>query len=157
MLICSRVCAEFHDRNGIKIFSVTQATRMCLIEAPESITQDPLFHLLLNEGSLEAVQSVPQRERLEKDPAKGSDASGKLLPQYRVPDGDEASDNSPLDAIPKDNSSNPSDTSPTKSSRKPRTKSTVPTEIESPTSTPESDSIPADSVSDSQESAPAAD
>ena len=34
MLILSRVCAEFHDRNGETVFAVTPRTRLTFQEAP---------------------------------------------------------------------------------------------------------------------------
>ena len=43
MLILSRVCAEFRNAKGEKIFAVTPATRQTFQEAPESIREDPLF------------------------------------------------------------------------------------------------------------------
>ena len=81
MLIISRVCAEFHDqKTGETIFAINRANRLLLTEAPEAIRQDPLFQLLLDEGSLEAVVSAHQRMLLENDPLAGTDPSGKKLP-----------------------------------------------------------------------------
>ena len=77
MLICSRVCAEFHDRNGVVIFRVDSGNRLKLVEAPDAIKQDPIYQLLLDEGSMEAVVSIGQRKRLENEPNAGADPSGK--------------------------------------------------------------------------------
>ena len=77
MTILSRVCAEFHDRSGRVIFSVSPADRFSFLEAPEAIQEDPLFHLMLQDGSLEAVRSVRQQKALESDPAGGTSADGK--------------------------------------------------------------------------------
>ena len=79
MLIISRVCAEFHDVKGEPIFAVTPTLRNVITEAPESIRQDPLFDMLLNDGSLEAVNSLAQKQRLENDPTAGHDATGKAV------------------------------------------------------------------------------
>ena len=79
MLIVSHVCAEFHDANGETIFTVTPATRKDFIEAPEAIRQDPLFDLLVADGSLEAAFSKERRLALENDPESGFDATGKAI------------------------------------------------------------------------------
>ena len=68
MLILSRVCAEFHDRQGLKLFSVTPDTRMTFLEAPESIKEDPLFRMLVSDGSLEVSTGAVRRKMLENDP-----------------------------------------------------------------------------------------
>ena len=77
MLILSRVCADFFDRAGNLIFSVHAANRNTFLEAPDRIAEDPLFRMLLNEGSLEANLTAVERRRVENDPANGTDASGK--------------------------------------------------------------------------------
>ena len=70
MLLLSRVCAEFHDKSGAVLFAIRAADRMSFIEAPESIRQDPLFDMLVNEGSLETPTSKAEQKKLENDPEK---------------------------------------------------------------------------------------
>ena len=70
MLILSRVCAEFHDDAGAVLFTVLPAMLNMFIEAPESIKQDPLFDMLLSDGSLEAPVDKATRTKLENDPDK---------------------------------------------------------------------------------------
>ncbi len=77
MLILSRVCAEFTDRNGRVIHRVTPADRMTFREAPEAIREDPLFRMLLEEGALEAAPAPARRKELEADPAGETDAAGR--------------------------------------------------------------------------------
>lgn len=77
MLILSRVCAEFRDGSGAVVFRVTPATRLSFQEAPESIREDPLFQLLLKDGSVEAVVSAESKKRLEAEPLKGTDPAGR--------------------------------------------------------------------------------
>ncbi len=77
MLILSRVCAEFHDASGRKLFSITPPMLLTFQEAPDAIQEDPLFHLLVQDGSLEAVVSLEQKHELEQDPIQGADPSGK--------------------------------------------------------------------------------
>lgn len=77
MLILSRVCAEFHDRTGAAVHRVTPETRLSFHEAPDSIREDPLFRMLVEEGALEASVTPVRRKELEADPLEGSDASGR--------------------------------------------------------------------------------
>ena len=45
-------------------------------EAPDAIQEDPLFQLLVDDGSMEAVVSVDRKRELEQDPVQGTDPSG---------------------------------------------------------------------------------
>ena len=80
MLILSRVCAEFHNAKGEKLFTVTPAARNIFVEAPDAIREDPLFRLLINDGSLEAAVPEARKRILENDPAADHDATGKAIP-----------------------------------------------------------------------------
>ena len=77
MLILSRVCAEFRDRAGVTTFTIRQRDLLTFLEAPEAIREDPLFDMLLQDGSIEAVRSVEQKKQLEQDPRAGADAEGR--------------------------------------------------------------------------------
>lgn len=79
MLILSRVCAEFHDETGAPLFTVTPSRRLTFVEAPEAIRGDPLFRLLVEDGSLEAAVHPDQQalRSLEQDPLQHTDADGK--------------------------------------------------------------------------------
>jgi len=79
MLILSRVCAEFRDRAGVTTFTIRQRDLLTFLEAPEAIREDPLFDMLLQDGSIEAVRSVEQKKRLEKDPRTGSAGQAEAL------------------------------------------------------------------------------
>ena len=68
MLLLSRVCAEFRDRTGAVLFAVTPETRLTFQEAPESIRQDPLFGMLLNDHSIEVTEDKNKRKAVENDP-----------------------------------------------------------------------------------------
>ena len=76
MLILSRVCVEFRD-HGIPVFRVNPADRMTLLTAPDSIQADPIFDLLVADGSLEVVNSRTRSKELELDPVQDTDATGK--------------------------------------------------------------------------------
>ena len=86
MLIFSRVCAEFRDHTGTVIHRVTPETRLTFREAPEAIREDPLFQMLLNDGSLEAAVTSVQRKKLEAEPLEGTDATGRKVPASASPE-----------------------------------------------------------------------
>ncbi len=90
MRIISHVCADFYDSEGAVIFSVTPSDRKSLVEAPEAIRQDPLFALLVADGSIEAVVTDDRKRVLEQDPETGIDETGKAI---RIPEA-EASEKS---------------------------------------------------------------
>ena len=77
MLILSRVCADFRGPSGAVIFRVTPSTRMTFQEAPDDIRADPLFAMLLDDGSVEVAPSAARQKVLEAEPMKDADASGK--------------------------------------------------------------------------------
>ena len=77
MLILSRVCATFHNAKGETVFAVTPVMRNIFTEAPETIREDPLFDLLVADGSMEVAVTAARKRLLENDPMKGADASGK--------------------------------------------------------------------------------
>ena len=83
MLILSRVCAEFRDHTGAVVHRVTPETRLSFREAPESIREDPLFRMLVDEGSLEASVTPLRRKELEADPLAEADAAGRKEPAAR--------------------------------------------------------------------------
>ena len=87
MLILSRVCAEFRDRTGAVIYRVTPETRLTFREAPEAIREDPLFQMLIRDGSLEAAVTPERQKQLEAEPLRGTDASGRKEPEAGVPAG----------------------------------------------------------------------
>ncbi len=76
MLILSRVCVEFRN-HGIPVFQVNPADRMTLLTAPDSIRADPIFDLLVADGSLEVVDSRTRSKELELDPVQDTDVTGK--------------------------------------------------------------------------------
>ena len=84
MLILSRVCADFHNAKGELIHRVSAANCLTFHEAPEAIREDPLFRMLdplfqmlVDEGSLEAAVTPVQKKQLEADPQEGADAAGR--------------------------------------------------------------------------------
>ncbi len=74
MLLLSRVCAEFRDRSGAVIFTVTPSKRLAFQEAPEAIREDPLFDMLLHDHSIEVAENNVRRKQLENDPEAPEEA-----------------------------------------------------------------------------------
>lgn len=68
MLILSRVCCEFRDKSGSRLFAVTPETRLTFQEAPEAIKADPLFRMLLDDRSIEVADTPAKKKQLENDP-----------------------------------------------------------------------------------------
>ena len=77
MLILSHVCVDFHDAAYNTIFRITPAQLNTLIDAPDAIRKDPLFDLMVAEGSLRANLSLSDQRQLENDPTAGVTAEGK--------------------------------------------------------------------------------
>ena len=77
MLILSHVCVDFHDAAYNTIFRITPSQLNTLIEAPDAIRKDPLFDLMVAEGSLRANLSLSDRRQLENDPTAGVSAEGR--------------------------------------------------------------------------------
>ena len=87
MKLVSRVCAEFHDSRGSVIYRIGPADRLRYItNAPDAIREDLLFRMLVNDGSIEVIESAAQQKAAEQDPTAGTDASGKKLAKAKAED-----------------------------------------------------------------------
>ena len=78
MKILSRVCADFHDQKGNVIYRIRPADRLAYKDdAPEAIRDDLLFKMLVDDGSIEVVETVAQKKAIEQDPTAGMTADGR--------------------------------------------------------------------------------
>ena len=77
MLILARVCADFYDRKRNLIHRITQRDLGLFRDVPESIQQDPLFQMLVDDGSIKYPADAAKDRALEQDPYAGADATGK--------------------------------------------------------------------------------
>ena len=78
MNILSRVCAEFRDRKGNVIHRIGRNDLLVYHEAPDAIQEDILFKMLVADGSIELPpEGKKEKRKLEDDPMKGIDPSGK--------------------------------------------------------------------------------
>ena len=83
MRIVSRVAAAFYRPDRTKIFEVTARDMLVILDAPDEICRDPLFDLMVREGSLQVINSVETQKVLEMDPKQGTNAEGRKI---SVPD-----------------------------------------------------------------------
>ena len=78
MQILSRVCADFFDKDRNMIFRIGREDLNHYVEPPESIRQDPLFQMLLDDGSIKfPPEDARGKRELEDNPTAGADATGK--------------------------------------------------------------------------------
>ena len=82
MILLCRVCAEFYAPDGTLLHKVGMKERLVPHEAPDNITIDPLFAMLVSDGTISYVSSKEEQKKLEQmDPTAGIDASGKRIQQ----------------------------------------------------------------------------
>ena len=78
MMIISHVAVEFRNPHGDPIFTIHPSMLNDMITVPDAIRQDPIFDLLLQDGSIKAAESVSAAKTLGKqDPTAGITAEGK--------------------------------------------------------------------------------
>ena len=86
MLILARVCADFYDRNRNLLHRILPVHLGTFHEAPDSIRQDPLFQMLVDDGSIKYPADAARDRALEQDPYAGADATGKdIRPKAEKP------------------------------------------------------------------------
>ena len=85
MLILSRVCADFYDTHRKLLFRITRNDLGLFVDAPESIKQDPLFQMLVNDGSIKFPEDAKTNKALENDPMAGATAEGKEIKSKAKP------------------------------------------------------------------------
>ena len=80
MILLCRVCAEFYAPDGTLLHKVGMKERLVPHEAPDNIVIDPLFDMLVSDGTISYVSSKEDQKKLEQmDPIAGIDASGKRI------------------------------------------------------------------------------
>ena len=70
MFVVPYVCAEFHDKHGIIIGRIVSADLQKYTELPDSIRQDPLYDMLLGDGSIVLPETKAELKQLENDPER---------------------------------------------------------------------------------------
>ena len=77
MLILARVCADFYDKKRNLIHRITQRDLGLFRDVPESIQQDPLFQMLVDDGSIKFPADATKDKALEQDPFAGTTPDGR--------------------------------------------------------------------------------
>ena len=83
MLILSRVCADFYDQNRNLLHKITPVDLGLFHDAPESIRQDPLFQMLVDDKSIKFPEDALTNRALENDPYAGATAEGKEIKETK--------------------------------------------------------------------------
>ena len=77
MMICY-VCADFYDKNKKLIYRIAPSDiRTILADPPEEVWEDPLFKMLVGDGSIAFAKDDKELQMLEKEPMLGIDAAGR--------------------------------------------------------------------------------
>jgi len=79
MLILARVCADFYDKNRNLLHRILPVHLGTFHEAPESIKQDPLFQMLVDDGSIKYPADAAKDRALEQDPYAGTTPDGREI------------------------------------------------------------------------------
>ena len=79
MLILARVCADFYDKNRNLIGRIVPKDLGRFIDLPEAVKQDPLFKMLVDDGSIKYPADDAKDKALEQDPFAGATAEGKEI------------------------------------------------------------------------------
>ena len=82
-----RVCADFYDKNRNILFRITRDDLGKYVEAPDSIQEDPLYRMLLDDGSIKlAPENTRDKRDLENNPYAGTTPDGKeIKPEAEKP------------------------------------------------------------------------
>ena len=79
MLILARVCADFYDKNRNLLHRILPVHLGTFHEAPDSIKQDPLFQMLVDDGSIKYPADAAKDKALEQDPFAGTTPDGREI------------------------------------------------------------------------------
>ena len=68
MVVVPFVCAEFHEASGKVIHRIRSHELRTIVTVPDEIVQDPLFAMMVEDGSLKAPENKLELKALENDP-----------------------------------------------------------------------------------------
>ena len=77
MRILSRVCADFYDGNHNLIHRITRRDLGLYYDVPDAIRQDPLYQMLVDDGSILLAETSEKQKAFENDPYAGATADGR--------------------------------------------------------------------------------
>ena len=79
MLILARVCADFYYKHRNLLGRIVPTDLGKFIDLDESVKQDPLFQMLVDDGSIKFPADAAKDKALEQDPFAGATAEGKEI------------------------------------------------------------------------------
>ena len=85
MRIIPYVCAEFHDRNRMLLCRIRPSDLRVLRDIPDAVKQDPLFDLLVGDGSIKVIYTSAEERAAEANPGAGIGPDGKNIPGLTDP------------------------------------------------------------------------
>ena len=68
MKIVPYACAEFRDRAGKVIYTIRPHQLQVFADAPDEIREDPLFAMMVRDGTLQVPSTKEEMKLLENDP-----------------------------------------------------------------------------------------
>ena len=77
MRIISYVCADLYDGNRSRSFRIRPTDRGLLMDVPDWVSADPLFKMLVSDGSVRVAETRAEEKILENNPMVGVDAEGR--------------------------------------------------------------------------------
>ena len=77
MLVVPFVCAEFHEASGKVIHRIRAHELRTIVTVPDEIVQDPLFAMMVEDGSLKAPENKLELKTLENDPETAREKNEK--------------------------------------------------------------------------------
>ena len=77
MLILSRVCADFYDKNHNLLHRITARDLGSFRTVPEAVKEDPLFQMLVDDGSIKYPADDARDKALEQ-------AASEIARQLRI-------------------------------------------------------------------------
>ena len=77
-IICYVAVCFYNPKTGSEIFNITKELIGKVITAPKNIQLDPMYGLLVNDGSIRMVKDLDMIE-FENDPLKDITAEGKSV------------------------------------------------------------------------------
>ena len=77
MRILSRVCADFYDKKRNLIHRIRREDLGIYCNVPDAIQEDPLYQMLVDDGSILLAETPAKQKAIENDPYAGATADGR--------------------------------------------------------------------------------
>jgi len=74
---------QFYDSRRNLLFRITPHDLGLFVDAPESVKENPLFRMLVDDGSIKFPEDARSVRTLENDPMAGATADGKEIKETK--------------------------------------------------------------------------